>query len=126
MAVTAADVAKFRRAGLALLSDREPKFGDLLTPAEIIGYAVHVARDQKIDPLELIELFVRAAEVHREHIREARDTLGALGYGTQVTGLLTRLMRKAQPKPERDWWMIADKGQRKAAFVRQGGVRRRA
>jgi hypothetical protein len=127
MPVTAAEVAELRAAGEALSLDDVDH--PLRTTAEIIGYLIYSERSigaDQTETLNMVELLVRAAEFDRDDIREARDTLGALGYGTDATKLLTRLARKARPKPGRDWWMIAENNQRKAAFVRQGGARRRA
>jgi hypothetical protein len=46
-----------------------------------------------------VELLVRAVALDREDILEARDILKALGYGRDITALLTRLGRRARPRP---------------------------
>jgi hypothetical protein len=48
---------------------------------------------------ELVELLLRATDTPREDIHDARDLLARLGFGDDLTGLLTRLARKAKPKP---------------------------
>ena len=101
MPVSAAEVAELRAAGLAL-----PPGGDvdttLTTFAEIIGYTIHGLREMGADRDEIlhsVELVLRAAEVERESLREARDTLHRLGYGDDLAKVLTQVARKAKPKP---------------------------
>jgi hypothetical protein len=74
----------------------------LKTVAEAIGFTIYSARakgDDRTEQLELVELLLKATDTPREDIREARDLLGRLGFGDDLTGLLTRLARKAKPKP---------------------------
>jgi hypothetical protein len=73
----------------------------LETLAEQLGFVVYQLRHLGADRAEVlhdVELLVRAVELDRESIRTARDTLGALGYGADVTMLLTALARRAKPK----------------------------
>ncbi|MBR1298555.1 hypothetical protein [Bradyrhizobium sp. AUGA SZCCT0042] len=72
----------------------------LETPAEVVAFLVHRLRSIGADEEELahdVELVLRAAEMERESIRAARDTLAALGYGTAITKAMTALARKAKP-----------------------------
>jgi hypothetical protein len=100
MPVSAAEVAELREAGRSLSLDEVDN--TLRTSAEIIGYLIHSLRSIGGDQTEVlhdVELLVRASDMWREDVRKARDTLGALGYGTDVTKLLTALARKAKPRP---------------------------
>jgi hypothetical protein len=72
-----------------------------VTPAEVIGFLIFRLRSIGADAAELahdVELLVRAAQMDRETIREARDTLALLGYGPDLSKLLTHLARRARPK----------------------------
>ena len=74
----------------------------LQSTAEIIAFLIHQWRhlgEDQSQVLHDVELLVRAVELDRDAIRTARDTLGSLGYGTDVTKLLTALARKAPPRP---------------------------
>jgi hypothetical protein len=99
-AVSAAEVAALKADGERMsLDDADTT---LETVAEIIAFQVHQCRHFGADQAEVlhdVELLVRAAELDREAIRTARDTLGSLGYGADVTKLLTALARRARPKP---------------------------
>jgi hypothetical protein len=100
MPVTAAEVAELRKAGQALSLDDVDN--TLRTSAEIIGYLIHSARSigaNQAEQLHMVELLIRAVEMDRENVREARDVLQALGYPPELTKLLTALARKAKPKP---------------------------
>lgn len=100
MSVSAAEVVALRAEGEAMSLDHvDTTFN---TPAENLGYLIHQLRSIGADQAEVlhdIELLVRATDMWREEVREARDTLGALGYGTDVTKLLTGLARRAKPRP---------------------------
>jgi hypothetical protein len=97
MSVSVAEVDELRREGEARgLDDADTT---LQSYAEILGYAVHEARGHGWDVNDYVELLVRATDLSREDIRQARDVLQALGYPPQLTKLLTALVRKAKPKP---------------------------
>jgi hypothetical protein len=102
MSVTAADVAELREAGRALSLDDVDC--TLRTTAEVLGFMVAEARAlgmNAFETLECVELVVRAVELNRDDLREARDVLVRLGYGRDLGMLLTRLARKAKPRPQR-------------------------
>jgi hypothetical protein len=74
----------------------------LKTSAEVVGFTIHSARSMGADAnetLDMVELLVRASDMWREEIREARDILVRLGYGRDLAVLLTKLARKAKPRP---------------------------
>jgi len=101
MPVTVAEVVELRTAGHALSLDDVDS--TLRTSAEIIGYLIHSARSMGVDSsatLDMVELLVRASDMWREEIREARDILVRLGYGPDLAKLLTKHARRAQPNPE--------------------------
>lgn len=101
MPVTAAEVAELRAAGEALSLDDVDH--TLRTTAEIIGYMIYSERSigaDQTETLNMVELVVRASDMWREDIREARDVLVRLGYGRDLAMLLTKLARKAKPKPQ--------------------------
>jgi hypothetical protein len=60
----------------------------------------------------------------REQLRAEADELARVGL-EPLAKLLRRHARRARAAPERDWWLIRDQDQRKAAFARQGGEERR-
>jgi hypothetical protein len=99
-AVSAAEVAALKAEGERMsLDDADTT---LQSTAEIIAFLIHQWRylgEDQSQVLHDVELLVRAVELDRESIREARDTLGALAYGADVTKLLTALARRARPKP---------------------------
>jgi hypothetical protein len=97
MAVSEAEVHELRRDGEARgLDDVDTT---LQSYAEILGYVVHEARSHGWDVNDYVELLVRATDLPREDIRQARDVLQALGYPPELMKLLTALARKAKPKP---------------------------
>lgn len=98
MPVTAAEVAELRAEGQA-----RGLSGPLVleTTAELIGFMVAEARTMGLDETEMlnrIELVARAAEIDRQELRTARDTLRALSYSPSLSRLLTRLAKRAKPK----------------------------
>ena len=100
MPVTAAEVAELREAGQALSLDDVDN--TLRTPTEIIGYLIHSGRSigaDQAETLDMVELLVRSTDMWREEIREAHDVLARLGYGPDLSLLLTKLARNAKPKP---------------------------
>jgi hypothetical protein len=101
MPVTAAEVAELRAAGEALSLDDVDH--PLRTTAEIIGYMIYSERSlgaDQTETLDMVELVVRATDMWRDDILEARDVLVRLGYGRDLAMLLTKLARKAKPKPQ--------------------------
>jgi hypothetical protein len=58
----------------------------------------------------------------REQLQGEADELARVGL-TPLALLIRRRARKARWAPERNWWTIPDKDQRRAAFERQGGAR---
>jgi hypothetical protein len=115
---SAAEVAELRQAGQAQSLDHADH--TLRTDAEVIGFLTHTARAMGADQaeqLDWVELVVRATGMWRENIREARDVLVRLGYGRDLAMLLTKLARKAKPKPQwSDQW-------RSRAQVNEGAQR---
>lgn len=99
-AVAAAEVAELKAEGERMsLDDADTT---LQSTAEIIAFLVHQLRhlgEDQSHVLHDVELLVRAVELDRDAIRTARNTLGSLGYGADVTKLLTALARKAPPPP---------------------------
>src|SRR5882757_5500405 len=98
MPVTAAEVAELRAAGEALSLDDVDH--TLRTTAEIIGYMVYSERSigaDQTETLNMVELVVRATDMWRDDIVDARDVLVRLGYGRDLAKLLTKLARKAKP-----------------------------
>jgi hypothetical protein len=94
------DVDELRREGQALSLDDVDH--TLRTNAEVIAYLIYGSRSigaDQAEQLRLVELLVRAVEMTRENIREARDVLQALSYPPELTQLLTALARKAKPEP---------------------------
>ena len=100
MPVAAAEVAELRAAGEALsLDDVEHT---LRTTAEIIGYMIYSERSigaDQTETLNMVELVVRATDMWREDIREARNVLYALNYPPAISQLLKALARRAPPRP---------------------------
>lgn len=100
MPVTQAEVDELRREGEARgLDDVD---NTLQTYAEIIAFQIHQWRHFGADQAETlrdVELLIRASELDRESIREARDILLRLGYGRDLGLLMTKLARKAKPPP---------------------------
>jgi hypothetical protein len=99
MAITEADVQELRAAAAALPPDYDSGLGGLTT-TEILAYTIHAARLQHLDEVECIELLARAVGLYRDDLRAARAVLKPLGY-TAVADLLTRLARRAKPRPPR-------------------------
>src|SRR5205814_929120 len=94
------DVDELRRTGEARGLDSSNQI--LQTPAERIGFMFADTRAMGLDEteqLEFVELVLRAADVDRQDLREARDTLKALNYSPDLIRLLTALARKAPAKP---------------------------
>jgi hypothetical protein len=100
VSVSQHDVDQLRRQGQARgLDDAD---STLLTLAELLGYLIHDARSMgadEVEVLDMIELVIRATDMERETIRQARDTLAALNYGPDLSKLLTKLARTAKPAP---------------------------
>ena len=96
MPVSQHEVDELRRRGQAQsLDDADTT---LQSVAENLGFLIHQLRHLGADQAEVlhdIELLVRAVELDRESIREARDILLRLGYGRDLGLLMTRLARKA-------------------------------
>jgi hypothetical protein len=100
-AVSAAEVAELKAEGEALSLDDVDN--TLQTTAEIIGYLIHQLRSIGADQAEVlhdVELVVRAAGMWREDVRQSRDILLRLGYGRDLAMLLTKLARRAKPRPQ--------------------------
>jgi hypothetical protein len=100
MPVTQSEVDELRREGEARgLDDVDTT---LQSFAELLGFQLHQWRHFGADQAETlhdIELLIRAVALDRESIRAARNTLVALGYGRDLGLLMTRLARKAKPRP---------------------------
>jgi hypothetical protein len=74
----------------------------LQTSAELLGFVIYSARSMGADQTEtlaMVELLVRATDMWREDIREARNVLQALNYPPAISQLLTALARRAPPRP---------------------------
>jgi hypothetical protein len=100
MPASVAEIAELRREGQALSLDDVDR--TLQSLAEIIGFFIHQLRSIGADQAEVphhVELLVVATSVDRTDIREARDVLLRLGYGRDIGLLLTKLARRAKPKP---------------------------
>jgi hypothetical protein len=100
MPVTQAEVDELRREGEARGLDDVDR--TLQTYAEIIAFQIHQWRHFGADQAETlrdVELLLRALELDRESIREARDILLRLGYGRDLGPLMTALARRAKPRP---------------------------
>jgi hypothetical protein len=66
---------------------------------EIIALTIAAARNDGVDEVEHIEVFIRALpDVTREELLDWNATLQPLGY-TRVSGLLRRMARHAPSKP---------------------------
>jgi len=100
MTVTAAEIEALRRDGEAARGQFEPPV--LRTMTEVLASFINSARSLEADEdrvLHDVELLVRAIPLWQEEIREARTTLGALGYGTEITKLLSKLAARARRRP---------------------------
>src|SRR5215211_2526286 len=121
MSVSRAEVDTFRREAQAAQRSDVVERTPLESLAEDIGYLVYRWRQLGADQaavLHDIELLVRSTDQDREDIREARDVLAKLGYGRDVTMLLTRLARKAKPKQEYQPGRGRDRPRSRAVAVR--------
>ena len=99
MPVTAADVREFRAELPASLDGVGPLL--LKTYAEQIAYTFTEMRSTGLDEadvLDRVELILRAAQVDREGLYEARDLLRQLGYSASLIKLLGVLARKAKSR----------------------------
>ena len=79
---------------------------------------------QTLVGIEAVDQLLADSDDTGETLREAADKFAAIGL-KPLAQLVRKHARRAKPAPERDWWMIADKAKRSAAFVRQGGELRR-
>lgn len=75
--------------------------------------------------LDAVDQLLVEVELTREMLHEAANQFASIGH-KPLAALVRKHARRAQPAPERGWWMIPDKAKRRAAFERQGGVRPRA
>jgi len=101
MAVSAADVAEFRRKYAEYVESGDAGWDDglraLQTYAEVLGYVVACARQVDDDEVDAVELVVRATDIPREDIQAAERVLRPLGY-TKVADKLRETARK-KPAP---------------------------
>jgi hypothetical protein len=90
MPVDAADVEELRKLG------EGPHNGALMpldTIAEVLAYAVAVARAENLDEADAIEMLARAARLSRADVLGAHQVLAPLGYG-KVCARLKHLARR--------------------------------
>jgi hypothetical protein len=66
--------------------------------AELIGLLVAECRARGADEVFQVEITLRAADFHREELSDAELVLRALGY-VEISALLRRLARRAEPRP---------------------------
>ena len=100
MPVSQRDVDELRRKGQAQSLDGADT--TLQTSAELLGFVIHSARSigpDQTETLNMVELVVRATDMWREDIREARNVLQALNYPPAISQLLKALARRAPPRP---------------------------
>jgi hypothetical protein len=98
--VSQREVDELRREGQAQSLDAADC--TLQSVAEILGFQIHELRHLGADQSQVlhdVELLVRAVEFNRSELREARDVLRALNYPPAISQLLTRLARRAPPRP---------------------------
>ena len=98
MAVSAADVARLRQHAGQPGADHH--LAELQTIAEVLGYAIELARAEDEDEADVAELLVRSTDMHRGEIREAERVLRPLGYAI-VADRLHSLLPQAKPAPRR-------------------------
>ena len=106
MPVSSAEISELRAAHQARLQlgDVDNTLQALHTTAEVIGFMIHEMRGAGADQAEMlhdVELVLRAANVHGEDIRQARDVLARLGYGADLAKTMTGLARRVRPKRQR-------------------------
>ena len=100
MPVSQHEVDELRRKGQAQSLDAADC--TLQTSAELLGFVIHSARSigaDQTETLAMVELLVRATDMWREDIREARNVLQALNYPPAISQLLKALARRAPPRP---------------------------
>lgn len=99
MSISAADVIELRREGQALNLDHADT--TLTSTAEVLAYTHHSLRAlgfTEVEAVDQIELLVRALDLARETICEARQTLRALRYAPVLLRRLTKLARLAEDR----------------------------
>jgi hypothetical protein len=99
-AVCAAEVAALKAEGQAQSLDGAD--ATLETVAEQLAFLIYESRHFGADQAEVlhdVELLCRAVPFDRSELREARDVLRALNYPPAISKLLTRLARRAPPRP---------------------------
>src|SRR5262245_40939985 len=107
MSVNVVEIADLRREVDAMLAAGAVNtLAALGSTAEVVAFLIYSMKADGADKAEVldgVETLVVAADLSREEVRETRDLLVRLGYGSDLGRLLTRLSRKAKLTPPRRW-----------------------